>query len=167
MPRTNSKHLTDPGIAKIAVAEARVQAMRIKDQATAGVAPKTDREANDGPPCFGAVAEGDHVFTTTSGRRPVSGFSKMKARTDQLSGVAGWRLHDLRRTARTGLAELGIPQIVVEKVLNHAERNQLVQTYDRHHYAGEKRDALDLWANRLREIVEPPSANVVRLTAER
>ena len=100
-------------------------------------------------------------------KRPVSGFSKMKARTDQLSDVAGWRLHDLRRTARTGLAELGIPQIVAEKVLNHAERNQLVQTYDRHHYASEKRDALDRWANRLRQIVEPPRANLVRLTAGR
>ncbi len=87
-------------------------------------------------------AGGDFVFTTTSGQRPVSGFSKMKARTDDLSDVTGWRLHDLRRTARTGLAELGIPQIVAEKVLNHAERNVLVKKYDRHEYAPEKRGAL-------------------------
>ena len=107
------------------------------------------------------------VFTTTSGRRPVSGFSKMKARTDDLSGIAGWRLHDLRRTARTGLAELGVPQIVAEKVLNHAERNLLVKTYDRHEYAPEKRDALERWALRLREITEPPPENVVKLKAAR
>ncbi len=109
---------------------------------------------------------GDFVFTTRGGRRPVSGFSKMKARTDDLSGVTGWRLHDLRRTARTGLAELGVPQIVAEKVLNHAERNVLVKTYDRHEYAPEKRDALERWATRLREIIEPPPENVVPLKAK-
>ena len=107
------------------------------------------------------------MFTTTSGRRPVSGFSKMKARTDDLSDVTNWRLHDLRRTARTGLAEIGVPQIVAEKVLNHAERNLLVRTYDRHEYADEKRDALERWASRLREIIEPPPENVVKLTAAR
>ena len=107
------------------------------------------------------------VFTTTSGRRPVSGFSKMKARTDDLSDVTDWRLHDLRRTARTGLAELGVPQIVAEKVLNHAERNVLVRTYDRHEYAAEKAAALERWSSRLREITEPPPENVVKLSAAR
>ncbi len=131
-------------------------------------------------------AGGDFVFTTTSGRRPVSGFSKMKARTDTLvleaareqAEEAGedpelvkpmppWRTHDLRRTARTGLAELGVPQIVAERVLNHAERNAIVKTYDRHEYAAEKRDALERWALRLREITEPPPENVVKLKAKR
>ncbi|MEE9250367.1 MAG: integrase arm-type DNA-binding domain-containing protein [Alphaproteobacteria bacterium] len=130
--------------------------------------------------------EADFVFTTTSGRRPVSGFSKMKARTDTLVLEAAreqaeevgkdpesvkpmppWRLHDLRRSARTGLAELGVPQIVAEKVLGHAERNVLVKTYDRHEYAAEKRDALERWALRLREITEPPPENVVKLKAAR
>ena len=62
-----------------------------------------------------------------------------------------------------------MPQIVAEKVLNHAERNVLVKTYDRHEYADEKRDALERWANRLREITEPPPAlgNVVELKARR
>jgi integrase len=115
------------------------------------------------------------VFTTSSGRRPVAGFSMMKTRTDTLILEAAreqveeagenpesvepmppWRTHDLRRTARTGLAELGVPQIVAEKVLNHAERNAIVKTYDRHEYAVEKRDALERWASRLREITEPP-----------
>ena len=105
------------------------------------------------------------VFTTTSGQRPVSGFSKMKARTDELSAVTNWRLHDLRRTARTGLAEIGVPQIVAEKVLNHAERNVLVRTYDLHEYAAEKAAALERWARRLREIMEPPPENVVKLSA--
>ena len=130
--------------------------------------------------------EGDFVFTTTSGKSPVSGFSKSKRRTDTLILEAAreqaeengqdpesvepmppWRTHDLRRTARTGLAELGVPQIVAEKVLNHAERNVLVKTYDRHEYADEKRDALERWALRLREITEPPPENVVELKAAR
>ena len=116
----------------------------------------------DGLPRF---TEGGHVFTTTSGLRPVSGFSKMKTRTDGLAGVTGWRLHDLRRTARTGLAELGVPEIIAEKVLNHSSRNVLTTIYNRHEYADEKRDALERWANRLREITEPPPENVTRLRA--
>ncbi len=110
--------------------------------------------------------EGDFVFTTRGGRRPVSGFSKMKARTDALSDVTAWRLHDLRRSARTGLAEIGIPEIIAEKVLNHAERNVLARTYNRYEYAAEKRDALERWAMRLREIIEPVPENVVRLKAK-
>jgi integrase len=44
---------------------------------------------------------GNHVFTTQGNKR-VSGLSKAKARVDTLSGVTGWRLHDLRRTMATG-----------------------------------------------------------------
>ncbi len=111
--------------------------------------------------------EGDYVFTTTSGQRPVSGFSRMKTRAANLSGVTGWRLHDLRRTARTGLAEIGIPEIIAEMVMNHAPRNALAKIYNRHEYAAEKRDALERWALRLREITEPPPENVVKLKAKR
>ncbi len=111
--------------------------------------------------------EGEYVFTTTSGQRSVTGFSKMKTRADNLSGVTGWRLHDLRRTARTGLAEIGIPEIIAEMVMNHAPRNVLAKIYNRHEYAAEKRDALERWALRLREITEPPPENVVKLKAKR
>ncbi len=81
--------------------------------------------------------------------------------------MTGWRLHDLRRTARTGLAEIGVPEIIAEMVMNHAPRNALVKIYNRHEYAAEKRDALERWANRLREITEPPPENVVKLKAKR
>ena len=110
--------------------------------------------------------QGGYIFTTTSGLRPVSGFSKMKARTDNLARINGWRLHDLRRTARTGLAELGVPEIIAEKVLNHSPQNILTRIYDRHEYSDEKRDALERWAKRLREITEPPPENVVPLVAQ-
>ncbi len=60
-------------------------------------------------------ADGDFVFTTTAGRRPVGGFSKVKARTDQMlvdqdAAIENWRVHDLRRTCRTGMARLGPPR---------------------------------------------------------
>ena len=90
----------------------------------------------------------------------------MKVRTDGLAGVTGWRLHDLRRTARTGLAELGVPEIIAEKVMNHSSRNVLTTIYNRHEYSDEKRDALERWAMRLQEITEPPPENVVRMTAQ-
>ncbi len=109
--------------------------------------------------------DGDYVFTTTGGRQPVSGFNRMKIRSDKLSGVSGWRLHDLRRSARTGLAELGVPEIIAEMILNHAPRGTLTKIYNRHEYATEKRDALERWANRLREITEPLPENVVPLIA--
>ncbi len=111
--------------------------------------------------------DGDYVFTTTSGQRPVNGFSRMKTRSDNLSSVTGWRLHDLRRTARTGLAELGVPEIIAEMVMNHAPRGTLTKIYNRHEYATEKRDALERWANRLREIIEPPPENVVKFQTKR
>ena len=111
--------------------------------------------------------DGDYVFTTTGGRQPVSGFNRMKTRSDKLSGVSGWRLHDLRRSARTGLAELGVPEIIAEMVLNHAPRGTLTKIYNRHEYSAEKRNALERWALRLREITEPAPENVVKLKAKR
>jgi integrase len=116
---------------------------------------------------------GDFVFTTTAGARPVSGFSKFKRRLDatitELSGkpIAGWRFHDLRRTMRTHLSALpSVPDMIRELVIGHA-RPGLHQVYDQHRYLDEKRDALDQWAARLRSIVEPLPANVVRLEAAR
>ena len=107
---------------------------------------------------------GPYVLSSTSGHRPISGFSMFKTRIDALSGVEGWRLHDLRRTCRTGLSKLGVPDTVAEHVLNH-QQDELRKIYDQHDYALEKRDALDRWARRVNEIVAPPPANVVPLSA--
>lgn len=51
----------------------------------------------------------DYVFTTTR-RSPVSGYSKWLRRLTKESETSGWRYHDLRRTASTNLAKLGVPQ---------------------------------------------------------
>ncbi len=114
-------------------------------------------------PHFG---EGAFVFTTTDGARPVSGFSRAKVRANDLSGVENWRVHDLRRTVRTEMARLRVPEIVGERVLNHLPQG-LTRTYNIHEYLDEKQDALARWAQELMNIIEPPPANVVPLEAQR
>jgi integrase len=78
------------------------------------------------------------------------------------AGLIDTRLHDLRRTLRTGLAELGIPFEVAERVLNHAMPG-LEAVYNRHNYLGEKRRALALWAEHVLAIAEEREATVVAL----
>jgi integrase len=95
---------------------------------------------------------GEYVFTAR-GDRPVSGLSKAKAHADTLSGVAGWRLHDLRRTVATGLARLGTPPHVVSEILNHAPAGITRQVYDRYSYEREVREALERWAACLQGII--------------
>jgi integrase len=107
-------------------------------------------------------AAGDFVFTTTDGAKAVNGFSKAKARIDKLSGVAGWKFHDLRRTMRTHLSALPVQDMVRELVIAHA-RPGLHKVYDQHSYLDEKRQCLDLWGARLRSITEPAPDNVVIL----
>jgi integrase len=109
---------------------------------------------------------GDFVFTTTGGAKPVNGFSKAKARMDKLSGVAGWVIHDLRRTMRTHLSALPVQDLVRELVIAHAKPG-LHKVYDQHAYQDEKRQCLELWEKRLLTIVEPPTDDVADLARER
>jgi integrase len=97
---------------------------------------------------------GPHIFTTTGGRRPVSGFSKAKERLDALLGgsVAPFKVHDFRRTVRTGLSSIEVPEHVAERVLAHIDGG-VKRTYNKYAYLEEKRDALQRWEARLREIV--------------
>jgi len=106
----------------------------------------------------------DFVFTTT-GRTPVSGFSKVKVRLDILTGLTDWRLHDLRRTAASGMAEIGIAPHVIEKVLNHVtgQISGVAAVYNRHAYRREKADALNAWSRALGQILSPSGDNVVNI----
>ena len=99
------------------------------------------------------------MFASRRAGRPISGFSKAKRRVDQLSGVTGWRLHDLRRTFATGLGRQGVPDIVVAAALNHSQRHitGVSSIYNRHEYLEEKRDALSRWADHV----------VIRVSASR
>jgi integrase len=110
---------------------------------------------------------GDFVFTTTAGEKCVNGFSKSKARLDKLSGVSGWKIHDLRRTMRTHLSALPVEDIVRELVIGHAKPG-LHKVYDQHAYQEEKRRCLELWEARLQTILQRGGdANVIALRAGR
>lgn len=91
------------------------------------------------------------IFTTTGGRRPYSGFSKSKVNLDERSKVKHWRIHDLRRTAATNMAKLGVPVSTISKVLNHVSGG-VTAIYNRHTYLPEKTEALERWSAKLLEI---------------
>ena len=105
---------------------------------------------------------GEYLFTI-NGRQPVNAFAYGKKRLDQLMGVSGWRLHDLRRVVRSKLASLHVPDAIAEMAIGHGKRG-LQRIYDQHTYEGELRDALQRWANALRALIEPPPPNVVKLS---
>jgi len=104
----------------------------------------------------------DHVFGVRNGG--FSGWSRAKAALGKTVALKEeWRLHDLRRTVRTGLGKLGVQPHVAEAVLNHLPP-KLIRTYDRNTYAAEKRDALDQWATHLKSVVaQATGANVTSL----
>lgn len=70
--------------------------------------------------------------------------------------------HDLRRTVATRLAELRIPRVVIDSLLNHVDRS-VGAIYDRHNYAEEKRAALEAWAGKLSQIVSGKKSTVTPL----
>lgn len=125
------------------------------------------------------------VFTTT-GETAISGFSRAKAKLDSTMldiareeaeargddpekvTLAPWRLHDLRRTAASGMARLGVPVSVVEKVLNHVSGTfaGIVSVYQRHDFLAEKRHALTAWADHVASLTRPKETNVVRMRKE-
>jgi integrase len=100
------------------------------------------------------VAGVDLLFSTT-GKTPVSGFSKEKAALVERVGFDDWWLHDLRRTMASGMARLGVSLPVIEKILNHTSGSfrGVVGIYQRHSYADEKRAALDLWGAHVARLV--------------
>lgn len=103
----------------------------------------------------------DFVFTTT-GSSPISGFGRTKRRLDDVMLANDWRLHDLRRTAASGMARLGVQPHVIEKVLNHVsgEISGVAAVYNRHGYEAEKRTALSLWSDHLFQLVLPRHDNI-------
>jgi integrase len=122
---------------------------------------------------------GAFIFSTTAGKAPISGFSKAKIALDRIINekrvkadpgaepIEAFVFHDLRRTMRTALSGLPVPDLVAELVIAHAKPG-LHKVYDQHAYRDEKRRALDLWADKLLSIVEPGSeSKVVRFAAAR
>jgi integrase len=111
-----------------------------------------------------AIADRDLVFG--EGEGGFSGWSKAKAALDEACGVTDWTLHDLRRTAATRMADLGVAPHVVEVIVNHISGHKagVAGIYNRATYVAEKRAALNLWANHVSVIVaQANGANITKL----
>jgi integrase len=116
----------------------------------------------------------EYLFTTT-GKSPVSGWSKIKRRLDAVmlalaraqrgpdAAVREWRLHDLRRTCATEMAELGIPPHIIEVVLNHISGHKagVAGIYNRAEHSAERKAALELWAAHVEALVTGQSGKVL------
>ena len=108
----------------------------------------------------GLPRSGGFVFWGRSSGTAINGWSRAKERLDELSDVRDWRLHDLRRTAATGMARLRFDPHVVERVLNHATSNAgpLSRVYQRYDYDDEKRAALEAWSAEVNNLCAAPEA---------
>jgi len=120
---------------------------------------------------------GELVFSTTNGKTPVQGWSRMKRRLDasmlalakaekgSKAAIRPWRLHDLRRTAVTQMAELGVSRDVIEVTVNHVSgtRGGIAGTYNRSELLPERKAALERWQKHLIGLVTGGSGNVVTL----
>jgi integrase len=93
---------------------------------------------------------GGRVFTIKS--KHITGFSDHKMRLDDKSGVTGWRIHDLRRTARSLMSRAGVPSDQAELCLGHVLTG-VRGVYDRHAYFTEKAAAFEKLAGQIEEIV--------------
>ena len=99
--------------------------------------------------------DGEFVVSLT-GDHPFTNITHNKAKLDARAGVTDWRLHDLRRTVATGLQRLGVRLETIEAVLGHVSgsRSGIVQVYQRHTFAAEAREALDVWAAHLQRLLD-------------
>lgn len=119
-----------------------------------------------------------YLFTTT-GKAPVSGFSKAKKHIDKAIAKARadaapmppWTFHDLRRTLATGAARLNIAPHIVEKVLNHNPKalQGVAGIYNRFEYLSERQAALEVWGRHVATLLHgaPEKSNVVNFSASR
>ena len=106
------------------------------------------------------TVRGPFVFTVL-GSKPFREFSRTKRQIDKFSGVTGWRLHDLRRTCVSGMARLGIPPHVADKILNHQSGtiSGVAAVYQRHDFLDERKGALERWGAHIAKIAVDASSN--------
>lgn len=82
----------------------------------------------------------------------IVGNRKIKARKKQYFGMKPWSPHDLRRTARTNMARVGVLDEVAEEVVNHIKPG-IVGVYNKYRYDKEKQEALEKWESLLLDIL--------------
>jgi integrase len=108
---------------------------------------------------------GDSSLTPAAVARTIlRGHEKTEQRPMGRFGISSWSAHDLRRTALTGMARLGVAPIVLGHIANHRTTTRAGVTlavYSQYTYDKEKREALDLWASRLDAVCGGSAAAVV------
>jgi len=134
-------------ISKTRTKNAKAHVVHLSDQALA-VLKRADQR---GPLVFSVL-----------GIKPFQEFSRAKSLLDKLSGVTGWRLHDLRRTCVSGMARLGIAPHVADKILNHQTGtiSGVAAVYQRHEFLAERQGALEQWGRHIAYIVAKASGEL-------
>ena len=120
-------------------------------------------------PAWQVIAQrpvGTYLFGT-SGAKHFQAYSTSKRALDTLSGISGWRLHDLRRTIVSGMARLGVPPHVADKILNHQAGtiSGVAAVYQRHEFLAERKEALDRWGAHVEYIVRTFGRHEVELSS--
>ena len=97
---------------------------------------------------------GSYVFSIL-GVRPFQDFTNAKRALDRISGVTSRRLHDLRRTCVSGMARLGVPPHVADRILNHQSGtiSGVAAVYQRHDFLAERKLALERWGDHVEKLV--------------
>jgi integrase len=114
------------------------------------------------------IDERDHLF----GARAGAGFTSWPWRKQELDHchagtVKSFRVHDIRRTVATGMADIGIEPHVIEAALNHysGHRAGVAGIYNRSSYESAVKAALTRWAEHVLALVEGRAGKVVTLRA--
>jgi integrase len=125
------------------------------------------------------IAGCKYVFST-NGTAPVTSWSRAKRQLDQAMQtlargergedfvISAWRVHDLRRTASTGMHAIGIAPHVVEAAIGHVSgfRSGVAGTYNAHAYESERRAALARWGAHVESIINGSQSNVVPFSSQ-
>jgi integrase len=100
------------------------------------------------------------------GTRAVDGYrawGESKRALDRRCGVAGWTIHDVRRSVATMMADIGVQPHIIEQILNHQSGHKAgpAGIYNRSSYQREVRAALALWEDHIRTLLDGGERKVV------
>ena len=103
-----------------------------------------------------------HVFPARSKRRYlVEDMLAAAVRNVEYLGLEPWQPRDLRRTAATHMAELGVAPFIIDRVLNHADPSVRAKHYAHYSYDAEKRAVLETWERKLRAVLTGETSDVL------
>lgn len=116
---------------------------------------------------------GDTALAVAVGRNLVNPLTDVKGNqlydkdgkpaTENRLGVVKFTPHDLRRTAATFMAEMGVMDEVIDAVLNHAKQG-VIKVYNQYRYDKEKQQALESWERKIRSITTGEKGKVIPIT---